>query len=223
MRRALFVAAIALALVVASGLVRADSGVGVLNTPPTFLDISVGDADGYIVVNINISDGNGWKDVFLVNVVILDGNGAVVENATYQQHDTNTSYDVVNDKWTDNYGENLAADRCAITRYFNTSWYLENNTLNLKFYFDQFQGKTISVTGIDVRHESCISEGPFSSTYRPEPLVKKEIEVIALISVSVIAAIILGLVMTYRRVLNNRLARKIETIERSHAESEEED
>lgn len=226
MKRGFAAAAMVAIIVLAGTVARGDSGVGVLNNPPTFLDISVGDYQDYIVININVSDTNGWRDVFYVNLEILDGDGNVVENATYSQHDTNTTYDVLNDLFTENSGSSLSQELCDVQRYSSLGtgvesyFFYENTTLYIRFGFSQFQGKTLRVTGVDIQHATCFYEGPFSSTYRPEPFVKEK-DLVILVSVSILMAIGGSLIFAYRRGLSNRMARKIEAIERKHAEEEE--
>jgi hypothetical protein len=216
MRGAYVAAAVAVALLAAvAAPASAQSGVGVWNAPPTFYDIKVGEVLGYVVVNVTISDQNGRADLFYLTVVVVDGNGDVVSNVTYSQHDTNTSYDTIHDVFTDSQGGFLVEDRCIVQRFSGLNWFRDNNTLQIEFWMEQFQGKTIRVTGVDVKHATCFSEGPFSSAYRPEPAVR---DVRIPLGVSLIVAAIVSMFFVYRRLLSNRLAKKIAGIERAHAE-----
>jgi hypothetical protein len=204
----------AFALAMASPAATAQSGIGVWNVPPTFSDVRVGLSGDYVVVNVTIYDPNSGIDIYSLNVLVVDGEGDVVANVSYFQHSANTTTDV-NDRFVDNYGGHLIAARCDVDRFVGN--FIQNNTVRVTFVMGQFQGKTIRIIALDNPGDSAFYEGPFSSEYRPPPLIEAKYQ-IYLIAVSLLASAGGSMVFVYRRVLSNRLARKIENIERSASE-----
>jgi hypothetical protein len=201
-------------LALAGSVVRAQSGVGVWGIPPTFSDIKIGLSGDYVEVNVTVYDQNGGLDIYTINMVVLDGSGNVVANASYYQHDTNTTYDV-NDRFVDNAGGHLLGTRCIVERF--TGDYVKNNTIRVIFVLGQFQGKIIKVLASDNTWRSANYEGPFSSEYRPPPIIEAKYQVY-LVAVSLLSSAGGGIFFVYRRVLSNRLARKVEKVERQGAE-----
>jgi hypothetical protein len=214
--RSLIAAALVAAFVLALAIpgARAQSGVGVWGIPPTFSDIRVGLTGDFVEVNVTVYDQNGGLDIYSVNVLVVDGSGNEVANVSYFQHDTNTTYDV-NDRFVDNAGDTLQSQRCTVDRFAGD--YVKNNTIRIIFVFSQFQGKNIKVLASDNTWRSCYYEGPFSSEYRPPPIIEAKYQVY-LVAVSLLASAGGSIFFVYRRVLSNRLARKIEKIERGAAE-----
>jgi hypothetical protein len=211
---AALVAAFVLAL--AAPAARAQSGVGVWNVPPMFSDIHIGLSGDFIEVNVTVYEQNGGTDLFSVNIAVLDGNGVTVVDASYFQHDSNSSYDI-NDRFVDNEGGRLSAQRCVVNRYVVD--FLVNNTVTqIILVFSQFQGKTIRVTATDNPGDIAFHEGPFSSEYRPPALITEEYQVYALVAASLMAAAVVAGFLFFRRGNSNKLARKIEKIESQHAE-----
>ncbi|MFH0815380.1 MAG: hypothetical protein V1934_00985 [Methanobacteriota archaeon] len=215
--RSMFAVALVATFVLALAIqgAKAQSGVGVWGIPPTFSDIRVGLNGDYVEVNVTVYDQNGGLDIYNVNVLVIDGSGDEVANVTFFQHDTNTTYDV-NDRFVDNAGGTLQAGRCIVDRFVGD--YVKNNTIRIIFVFEQFQGKTIKVLAADNTWRTAYYEGPFSSEYRPPPIIQEEYQVYALVAVSLTASAIPAGFTLYKRVLSNRLARKIEKIERKGAE-----
>ncbi len=210
---AALVTAFVLALAVPAA--HAQSGVGVWGIPPTFSDIHIGLSGDYVEVNVTVYDQNGGLDIFSINVVVIDGDGGIVANASYFQHDSNSTYDV-NDRFADHAGGHLNVQRCTVDRF--TGDYVKNNTIRIIFVFSQFQGKTIRLLASDNTWRTAFHEGPFSSEYRPPALITEEYQVYALVAASLMAAAVVAGFLFFRRGNSNKLARKIEKIESQHAE-----
>jgi hypothetical protein len=214
--RGITAAALVMAFVLALAVppARAQSGVGVWGIPPTFSDIRVGLVGDYVEVNVTVYDQNGGLDIYTLNVLVVDADGGTVANVSYFQHDNNATMDV-NDRFVDHAGGNLVPQRCLVDRF--TGDYVKNNTIRVIFVLDQFQGKTIRVLASDNTWRSAYHEGPFSSEYRPPPIIEAKYQ-IYLVAVSLLVSAGVSMFFAYRRVLSNRLARKIEQIERGSAE-----
>ncbi|MCK4718933.1 MAG: hypothetical protein KAT70_09710, partial [Thermoplasmata archaeon] len=123
------------------------AGVGVWNSPPTFVSMEVRDDNDTITLILNASDYNGWEDIFRINVKVTNETGGIIQEAIYQQYNTNTS-NIRTDEFTqpvNSPSQNLIIERCRVKRFFEEGWFLENTTQQVTFYFKPFGGMYLHI------------------------------------------------------------------------------
>ncbi|MCD6461367.1 MAG: hypothetical protein J7L61_01330 [Thermoplasmata archaeon] len=187
------------------------AGVGVWNSPPTFASITVKE-DDRISLYLNVSDYNGWEDIFRVTVDIYNPDGDLVESVIYQQYPSNVS-SVRIDEFTEARGEFLIPPDednfyagSHVRRFSGEGWFIDNTTQEIVFIFKPFAGTRMRVVAEDSKGEMGVHQGPFSSKYIATPLVEGAA---VPLSISLIVSAVGATLVTVDRYHNNKLAMRL--------------
>lgn len=214
---ALFTAA-ALLPVVLAGNASAQTGVGVWNSPPTFTSIDLRDDNEVITLIINVSDYNGWGDLFQVTVEITDQDRVPIQQAVFQQYATNTSTVRIDrfDQPISSPNLYLDVEMSRVTRYPGTDWYNENNTLGITFVFRPFGGTYIHIKAEDKRGLYAVHDGPFTPKYVGVDLTPPFFgeDTVVPLAISTTVATVGGAAAVVDRRGSNKMARRIERMRR---------
>lgn len=54
-------------LIIALASMRVNAQVGVLNDPPSWIDVEIDNGSDYIYIHLAIKDLNGWDNIYYVN------------------------------------------------------------------------------------------------------------------------------------------------------------
>jgi hypothetical protein len=191
------------------------AGATVFSTPPTFFTVKVQDVESRIVVTVEVSDYNGWEDVYKVQINITDSFGNIVERAEYSQYSSNVSNASRIDEFKDLKGGALIPKESDVERFpykvlpngnLAPDWF--NSTYQrMTFVFKPFSGFRILVTAYDRKMLSCVYTGPFNSEYEVPPVIENPT---IPITISLIVAGVSGIILYIHRKENNRLARLAE-------------
>jgi len=209
-----------LAAVLALAMVSQDvggTGVGVWNSPPTFVSMSIPDTDTEIAVVINVSDYNGWADIYMVVLTVKDDAGAVVQEVVYKQYPANTS-SVRVDTFEETAGSFMKPKNpedpysgCRVRRFSGVGWFEDNTTQEVTFLFHPFAGSTIDVLMEDSKGLTSFHEGPFTDRFKdvlpPPPPVFDNPAVPVTIS-TMVAAVGAAVAVT-GRMKSNKMARMV--------------
>ena len=188
--------------------------VSIYNAPPTFPTVKIQDVQSRIVVTVEVSDYNGWEDIYKVRINITDSFGNIVEQAEYSQYPSNESDSRI-DEFKDLKGGALISKESDVERFpyrapsgggWGTDWF--NSTYQrMTFVFKPFSGYRILVTAYDRKMVSCVYTGPFNSEYEVPPVIENPT---IPITISFIVAAVSGLILYIHRKDNNKLARLAE-------------
>lgn len=204
-----------------SGPASAQSGgVGVTNDGPSYVSLSIEEDMDLIFVHVAIRDLNGWDDVYLVNLTVVDNQDRPIAQVIYRQYSEPTAATPVI-QWEELVGEHLNREQSSWAAVPIYPWNPENTPkeigLNVSFAFNQFPGDRISVITLDKGLFSCEHIGPFSAEFTAPPIIGNYVIPIGL---SFIIAVLASSVMTLRRHYSNKLAKAVESKE---AEASSED
>ncbi len=148
-------------------------GVGVLNTPPTFVSIDITEIDDHYHIEAVVSDYNGRGDIYSVDVNIIDANNNVISNFSYYQWDSKDRTTASRiDSFVDHEGGYLVREDCSIERYVGANWFLENTTITVRFVVRPLDGKTITIRAHDFRMEEAFYEGPITSKIAVQTIIQ---------------------------------------------------
>ncbi len=200
------------ALFIISGIVAPSvrgAEISIYNSPPTFVDIKIIDTDERIQVVVEVSDMNGWEDIWKVYVNVTDMNGNLVESALYQQYMTNSSGNRV-DLFSDSSNYLIPGEsdvmRFPFTSVSSKDWF--NATYQkITFVFRPFSGYYIHVEAFDKKSNKCEYSGPFSSKYEIPPVVENPV---VPLGISLVIAAGTGAGIYVHRRHSNRLAQLAE-------------
>lgn len=207
------VLALSVLLLIPSLSLGAGTGVGVFNSPPTFVDLSIIDHVDRVGIYVSISDYNGWDDIASVNVRIVDAKDRLISNMTYYQYNSDGSR---TDSFVDNLGDYLIPPDPAhpsttsyVQRYHGVGWFEDNTTQRMVFMIQPLNGAIINVTAYDRDGASCSFEGPFSAQYSEPPVINN---ITVAVGISLITAAAVSSYALYGRRESNKMARRIERI-----------
>ncbi len=188
--------------------------ISIYNSPPTFYTVKILDTQDRIQVIVDISDMNGWEDIWKVYVNITDSSGNLVESSVYQQYMSNTSTNRV-DLFSDISGNSLIPAECEVERFpftggggggFGKDWF--NATYQrITFVFRPFSGYYVHIEGFDRKTNRCEYAGPFSSEYQEPPLIEDPVVPLGL---SLVIAAGGGAALYMHRRHSNKLAQIVE-------------
>jgi len=205
-----FLAAIILITTLVPAPVSADGVVTLYNAPPTFVSLKIQDVESRIVVTVEVSDYNGWEDIYQLRINVTDVYGNIIESAVYSQYVTNESEERI-DEFRDIRGGVLLPHESDVERFpyrppagggWGPDWF--NATYQrMTFIFKPFSGYKIIVTAYDRKMVSCQNVLPFSSQYRVPPVIDNPA---VPIGISMIVAAVAAIVMYMHRKNNNKLA-----------------
>ncbi len=148
-----------------------EGGVGVVNTPPTFVSIDINETDDLYYINVNVSDYNGRGDIYRVFVNIYDTDDEMISNISYQQWDSTDRATASRiDAFMEHRGDYLVSGE--VIRYVGNDWFLENTTLELQFVLRPLDGKTINIRASDFNMEEAFYEGPITSKTLVQPIIE---------------------------------------------------
>jgi hypothetical protein len=181
-----------------------------------------------IFVHVALRDLNGWDNIFLVNVTVMDAADHPISQVIYRQYRNPTDTTPVIE-WDEIEGTNLNRDEISWRAVEIYPWnpdYVKLIGLNVSFAFTSFPGDTISVIAMDkgtfdevsgqnVNFLSCEYHGPFSAEFAQPPIVSNYV---VPLSISIFLALAVAAFMTLRRHYSNKLAKAIETKEAAAAE-----
>ncbi len=195
-------------------IAKGDGVVTIYNAPPTFVTVKIQDVESRIVMTVDVSDYNGWEDIFRVYVNVTDIYGNIIESALYSQYPSNSSDQRV-DTFSDLKGGVLIPEESDVQRFpysppsgggWGKDWF--NATYQrMTFVFKPFLGYRIIVTAYDRKEVSCEYVGPFSSQYSVAPAMENPT---VPIGISLIVAMVAGLLVFQQRRSSNKLARLAE-------------
>ncbi|GEM_PF-1322118 len=187
------------------------AGIGVYNTPPNFISITITENDG-IVVRVNVSDYNGWEDIYLVNLSVFNNKGVIVEQVTYQQYPANNSNTRI-DRFVENTGDYFVPPdpddpygTSHVRRYHGVNWFTDNTTQEVVFVFTPFAGSRLHIIVEDTKGYTAEHDGPFTSKYRAPPLLENRVIPVA---ISLLVASIGSTAAVVNRYHANKMARRI--------------
>ncbi len=193
---------------------RADGVVTIYNAPPTFVSVKIQELDSRIVMSVEVSDYNGWSDIYRLYINITDVYGNIVESAVYSQYPSNDSDQRI-DEFRDLRGGSLIPAESDVERFpytppsgggWGKDWF--NATYQrMTFVFKPFSGYKIELKVFDRKFVSAEYFGPFTSSYSVPPVMEKPT---IPISISLIVAIVVGLLLFQRRKSSNKLAKLAE-------------
>lgn len=188
-------------------------------TPPTFINITIGDGGEELVLDIVVNDWNGRHDIYRMDAMVTDENWDILSHISYQQHSDNETYDY-RDSFSDESGNFLEENRCTVEDYEEGTWALYDSGLRIRFVLEPFSGKYVNMTITDMTGEVGNYFGPFSSEYEPPPMIEDPVmRAIIPIGLSMIIAIISALFITLRRHYSNKLATRVAAYEKRHGET----
>jgi hypothetical protein len=72
------------------------AGVGVLNVPPSYMNVTLDQQYSNLRLYLNISDYNSWEDIYEVKL-ILKYYGLTMATFTFKQYEDRTSYNKINE------------------------------------------------------------------------------------------------------------------------------
>ncbi len=152
---------------------NAGGGVGVLNTPPTFVSIDITEIDDHYHIEAVVSDYNGRNDIYSLDVNIIDANNNMISNFSYYQWDSTDRTTASRiDSFVDHEGDYLVREECNIERYVGSNWFMENTTITVRFVVRPLDGKTITIRAHDFRMEEAYYEGPVTSKIAVQPIIQ---------------------------------------------------
>ncbi len=201
------------------GISVVSSGAGVVtiyNTPPTFVNVKILDLGEEIQVVVEVSDMNGWEDIYRVYVNATDSSGNLVESALFSQYSTNSSINLINE-FSELRGNSLVVgDQGSDVLRFRTTpagaggwsadWF--NGTYErITFVFKPFSAYRVHVTALDRKMERCEYSGPFTSEYQEPPLIEDPMVPLGL---SLVIAAASGTGIYIHRRYSNRIAQLVE-------------
>ncbi len=206
--------------------VSSQGSVGVDNDGPSFINVSVVDDVDRIFVHVALRDLNGWDDIYLVNLTVLDDRNRPISQVLYRQYASPSEVTPVIE-WVEIEGSYLDREYSvweAVPVYPWNPWAAKYIGLNVTFAFQSFPGERITIVALDKGERvdpldqtnerknlvSCEFESPFSADYTPRALVSNFVVPLAL---SLIIAMVAAVIMTVRRFYNNKLAKAIEAKE----------
>lgn len=191
----------------------AGTGVGVFNSPPTFVDLSVIDHVDRVGIYASVSDYNGWDDIASVNLKITDNKNRLICNITYYQYNADG---VRTDSFVDNFGSCLISPdpdhpttTSYVQRFHGVGWFEDNTTQKVVFMIQPLNGAFVNVTAYDKDGAFCTFEGPFSAKYSEPPVITN---ITITIGISLIAATGAAAYAVYGRKESNKMAKRIESI-----------
>ena len=189
----------------------AATGVGVTNVPPTFPSILISEGEDGISIVVNVSDYNGWADIYMVSLVVTDGSQDLLV-ASYKQYLSNTSRNRV-DLFEVEYMDSSLQERgvfrqdtSRVRRFSDVGWFEENTMLEITFNFRIFNGRNIRILAEDVGGETAVHVGPFSASHRvPTIFDDRAIP----FGISIVCGVAAGGIAVFDRLGSNRMARAI--------------
>ncbi len=201
------------------GISALSSGAGVVtiyNTPPTFVSVKILDLGEEIQVVVEVSDMNGWEDIYRVYVNATDSSGNIVESALFSQYSTNSSINLINEfselrgnsLMTGDQGSDVVRFRTTLPGAggWSADWF--NGTYErITFVFRPFSAYRVHVTALDRKMEKCEYSGPFSSKYEEPPLIEDPMVPLGL---SLVIAAASGTGLYIHRRHSNRIAQLVE-------------
>lgn len=127
---------------------QATSGnVGVLNVPPSFRGMDIGQSNGHYTVKVIAADSNGWRDILDVLVEVIDESGAPRSAFTFRQY--NGSHGDRIDEFRDVSGGWLVKSASSVRRPAAGDLFTVRCTLNLTFTFTPGDGARLRLTVTD--------------------------------------------------------------------------
>ena len=188
--------------------------ISISNSPPSFVTVKVLDSGERIQVIVEVSDMNGWEDIFKVYVNTTDSKGNLVESALYSQYPGNTSTDRI-DLFSENAGNSLIPGESEVTRFpytppSNGGWgkdWFNATYQRMTFVFKPFSSYRIHVEAFDKKMAKCEYSGPFSSEYQEPPLIENPVVPLGL---SLIIAAGSGTGLYVHRRHSNKMAKLVE-------------
>ncbi len=212
MKRWLVVLTITATILLSTTVSAQNSGVGVRNTPPTFVSIDITEVDDYYHIEVVVSDYNGRGDIYGLDVNIYDTDDNMLSNFSYYQWDsTNRATASRIDSFVDHDGDYLVREECGIERYVGNNWFLENTTISVNFVIQPLDGKNIQIKAHDMNMEEAFYEGPITSKIKLQPIIQGR--AIPIIISAITASIGTGTVIFDRRnknVLAKAVRKKME-------------
>lgn len=213
--------ALIVALTIGSGFVKSQGqgAVGVANDGPSFVNIEIEEVSDIIFVHIALRDLNGWDDIYLVNVTVMDNLKRPISQVIYRQYrDPAATTPVI--EWEEIVGDQLITEQSSWQAVEVFPWTIPDVSLkeiglNVSFAFTTFPGDTISIVAWDKGLLNCESLGPFSAEFEPAPLMDSYV---VPLSASLLIALASAAFMTLRRHYSNKLAKAIESKEAAAAE-----
>ena len=186
--------------------VQANGGsVGVLNVPPSFNDIDIGEENGKYRIDLMLSDTNGRADIATVEVEILDSAENMIAAFNYSQFNSHGNLTV--DEFKNIKGNWLDKGKSSVERYNNGNIYLKRCVLNLTFFFTPGDGDYIKVTVTDIHNETATGKVPYAmeGVAIPVPLRNPA----ATVSISTMIALAVTLFVLRGRFSSDKLAMSI--------------
>ena len=187
--------------------------ISIYNSPPTFVTVKIMDTGERVQVIVEVSDMNGWEDIWKVYVNITDISGGIVESSLYLQYMTNTSTNRV-DLFSELEGNSLIPSESEVQRFpfsgsagsVGTDWF--NATYQrMTFVFRPLSGYYVHITAFDKKLNKCEYGGPFSSKYEEPPLIDNPVVPLGL---SLVIAAGAGAAIWMHRKHSNKLAQIVE-------------
>ncbi len=189
---------------------QADGVVSIYNAPPTFVSVKIQDTGSRIVVVVEVSDYNGWENIYRVDLNVTDSYGNVIESASYLQYPNNESDQRI-DEFRDLKGGVLLPQECDVERFpyqppstggWGPDWF--NATYQrVTFVFKPFSGYRIMLRAYDKKMAYCENIVPFSSEYRVPPVIDNPS---VSVGISLIVSILAGVAIYMHRRSSNKLA-----------------
>ena len=191
--------------------------VTIYNSPPLFKSINIQDEGTRIVITVDVSDFNGWEDIYCVYVNATDSGGNIVESALYRQYASNGSSQMMDQKsrFSDLSGGFLIPDESDVETFhyqqsgsggWGSDWFNATHEL-ITFVMKPFSALQVKITAFDRKMAHCEQISPFSSSYSNPPLIDNPTVPLGL-SLIIAAGVGSGIYM-YRR-NSNKMAKLVE-------------
>ena len=101
----------------------ASAQVGVLNTPPSFTEITIEEVEDVIYVDVGVLDINGWTSIYSVNVTVYDDQARIISRVNFTLYNNMTSEVLFGQFNQDRrYGEYLNGDSSTFTYVEIAPW-----------------------------------------------------------------------------------------------------
>lgn len=188
--------------------------ISIYNAPPSFVTVKILDSGERIQVIVEVSDMNGWEDIFRVYVNTTDSRGNLVESALYSQYPGNSSTHRI-DLFSESAGNSFIPGESEVTRFpytqpggggWGRDWF--NATYQrMTFVFKPFSSYRIHVEAFDRKMEKCEYNGPFSSKYEEPPIIS---DPTVPLGISLVIASGAGAALYVKRRQSNKMARLVE-------------
>lgn len=145
--------AVLLALLASSGSALRvggqDPGVTVVNVPPEFSAIDIGSAAGVHRIDVVVSDYNSWRDIYRVDVEVLDDARSLVAHVFFQQYTSPNATERL-EGFVQGLGEILVQDLSTATYNPNPETIAERSEMRITFVITPVRGRWLKVTASDL-------------------------------------------------------------------------